>query len=619
MVSLVLALSLLHHSSKVISSQEELITVPRAVYTYPELAKKLSTPLRLVTVAKNIKSRGAVVCLKDRSWKSTQDILSRALDVRIRDATGVGKTWIMEVDPNVAERQRKWLTTISKRIHDNIQTQLAESHKDFDPRLTYGEYVRRTVELDAKLKDVSKDDPDHTKPENAKLAEEYENLSEYSNFEVWYSMHIGKSIGINDILQAMAAPQPLKPIDFRTYYDAEAMKAMAALMEAETATQKAAAIVAGEKLDPKEEAQSKLDQAALTNPNWTGLFRLQFDPAEASVTLQLLTSMSRFNHILTVVSGTATDLETDQLPSDFDPDYKLWLTPLKQSTANFLDSKTAKTPIPVNQGYPTTGVSQLLESLSKTTGKEVVQEIDVYRDNVSISGRNSDATENRPARKMEEAVTFQQALTRTDSDGSWLFETIDDVVIAKNQRAFLDRLAPVPLAQLLTLEKRSKAAVIYSDFRAIPSLNDVINFQSLVTSMENNTLLTIPQFRGLHLYEIACGRPILNLISKLNSEQLNKVMSPDKAKIPLSLFAVGVLQDTITLMRELALSGHYYDTIDGNFREEFISILSKMAISIESNDQKGAKSTNFWVVETGADQDNASGYYRFTLVGTKIP
>ena len=150
------------------------------------------------------------------------------------------------------------------------------------------------------------------------------------------------------------------------------------------AIQKATEFVAGEKIDVKQDIEEKLELEAIMNSNWHGFYRLHFDPTDASMAMQLLTSMTRFDRMLPTLEGSALDKDSDKLPDDFDLDYKAWLTPLKTSTITFLSSSEAKSKLRVNNGYPTTGLSQLLELWSKTTGREVVEEIDIYRDNLNI-------------------------------------------------------------------------------------------------------------------------------------------------------------------------------------------------------------------------------------------
>src|SRR2546426_11944660 len=84
------------------------VSVPSGFYSYRELAQKLSSEGRLVVCSQSLRHRGALVCLKERTWDSSMRLLSSALGVEFHSESDSKSSWVMRADPLIAAREEQW-------------------------------------------------------------------------------------------------------------------------------------------------------------------------------------------------------------------------------------------------------------------------------------------------------------------------------------------------------------------------------------------------------------------------------------------------------------------------------------------------------------------------------
>jgi hypothetical protein len=84
------------------------VEFPLRWYSYPEIAQQLSVGERTVQCAPDLRQCVALVHLKPRPWQAAVRLLSEGLEVRLRKVSDAENRWVLERDPQVAARERRW-------------------------------------------------------------------------------------------------------------------------------------------------------------------------------------------------------------------------------------------------------------------------------------------------------------------------------------------------------------------------------------------------------------------------------------------------------------------------------------------------------------------------------
>src|SRR5688572_2857071 len=95
-------------------ADEAAIALPLRVYTFPELARTLSTGTRTVVCPAAFSQRAVLVHLEKRTWDQARTILQTGLQLRFRRSPDKPETWLMETDPVVEARHDLWLTRLAE-------------------------------------------------------------------------------------------------------------------------------------------------------------------------------------------------------------------------------------------------------------------------------------------------------------------------------------------------------------------------------------------------------------------------------------------------------------------------------------------------------------------------
>jgi hypothetical protein len=90
------------------ATDEPSVEFPLRWYSYPEIAQQLSVGERTVQCAPDLRQCVALVHLKPRPWQAAVRLLSEGLEVRLRKVSNAENRWVLERDPQVAARERRW-------------------------------------------------------------------------------------------------------------------------------------------------------------------------------------------------------------------------------------------------------------------------------------------------------------------------------------------------------------------------------------------------------------------------------------------------------------------------------------------------------------------------------
>jgi hypothetical protein len=87
---------------------EAQVEFPLDYYSFPEIAQRMSVEGRKIECARDLQQRLALIRLKSRPWQQARELLEAALDVRFRKISDAENRWILERDPEVVRKERRW-------------------------------------------------------------------------------------------------------------------------------------------------------------------------------------------------------------------------------------------------------------------------------------------------------------------------------------------------------------------------------------------------------------------------------------------------------------------------------------------------------------------------------
>lgn len=106
------------------SAEKTLVSFEPQLYTYPEIARRLSVGGREVMCTFTLRNRAAFVSLRRRSWEDATALLADGLGVRFRQDSTRPQVWIMEEDPARKEEEQQWRTNLNKQIVEILDARL---------------------------------------------------------------------------------------------------------------------------------------------------------------------------------------------------------------------------------------------------------------------------------------------------------------------------------------------------------------------------------------------------------------------------------------------------------------------------------------------------------------
>ncbi len=112
--------------------QEASVRFETGFYTYPEIAKRLSSEAHQVRVAPSLSQRAAFLSLQAQPLSKVKQVLASALGVRFRlvQSKDGNEQWLMEADPKRAKEELPLWNALVDFCYRTLQSQ-AEQHQKF--------------------------------------------------------------------------------------------------------------------------------------------------------------------------------------------------------------------------------------------------------------------------------------------------------------------------------------------------------------------------------------------------------------------------------------------------------------------------------------------------------
>jgi hypothetical protein len=596
--------------------QEQAVSIGPGIFTFPEIAKKLSVSGRTVVCPTTLRNRAAVVSLKNREWKQATELLGGGLDLRIRQTDAKQNLWILERDPAVLAREEPWLRHLAEELRKSV-IKSAEA-QSIPPSEIYGETIQRYLRLTYALEETQKQDPNNEKPENARLSKEHDQAGESLCLPDWYSAKVAPTLTIPAILTAIKNRSTFQRVDWTRFYNAKAINDLNAFLKKEDDEYRARLLAQGE--TPTESTIGfKARMKRLKKGDWTGASRLRFDLHRlwlSSETIIVADGEPQLDeHIYSPQSSPGEDPTEVSL---LGPDFETWLKKEQSSTDSFLKTDVAKLPL----GLPShivsrtissdVALSEVLESYATKNGGEVIQEL--YPTREALDSFSFKAY--RDSGNKREALTpgtLDKLVEIQRSSPKWSFSEQNGVLVAKNQLACVDRYHDYHLAPLLALEKRFKSE---PDRYQISRFSNLLAFHRSITAEENAALAEIGDYRRIEVHDITAARPIVLLLAHFPASEMKRVLaSPAKNRhvdIPLGDLPELTLQEVARSIRELLINtgGQPQEALLNGFP----SLLRRCRIRVE----EGNVGDNFDrvfsvlpVTDKGPDEESTYGKTRF--------
>ncbi|MFN3689302.1 MAG: hypothetical protein ACK4UU_00070 [Fimbriimonadales bacterium] len=123
------------------------VEFPLDYYSFAEIAQRMSVEGRRVECARDLQQRLAVIHLKARSWQQARALLESALDVRFRKISDAENRWILERDPEVARKERRWREQFAAYIEKRRGREVQMFRLLMDKTVPAEEAAERLVEI----------------------------------------------------------------------------------------------------------------------------------------------------------------------------------------------------------------------------------------------------------------------------------------------------------------------------------------------------------------------------------------------------------------------------------------------------------------------------------------
>ena len=122
------------------------VEFPLGYYSFAEIAQRMSVEGRTVECARDLQQRLAVIHLKPRSWQQARELLESALDVRFRKISDAENRWLLERDPEVARKERRWREQLAAYIEKQRGRDIQMFRTLMDKNVPAEEAVRLLLE-----------------------------------------------------------------------------------------------------------------------------------------------------------------------------------------------------------------------------------------------------------------------------------------------------------------------------------------------------------------------------------------------------------------------------------------------------------------------------------------
>ncbi len=107
---------------------EPQVAFPLGWYSFPQIAEGFSVGRRRVECTSDLRQRVALLHLKPRAWSEAQKLIAQGLDVRFRK---IGENrWVMERDPTVQAREKRWQQNLKNFLIQEAETAIEQGRPE---------------------------------------------------------------------------------------------------------------------------------------------------------------------------------------------------------------------------------------------------------------------------------------------------------------------------------------------------------------------------------------------------------------------------------------------------------------------------------------------------------
>jgi hypothetical protein len=547
---------------------EPAVRIGPGVYTFPEIARKLSVGGRKVRCSKSLSNRAAFLSLRPRPWSETCSLISRGLNVRVQPDPGGG--CLMVPDPAVQARERRWQERYTSYFRSRVDEQVARWRQKYLSR-PREQWVREFDELWRHLSDLE-EQASAAGPEGLEGVpeiEEYPRLAQAA-----YKIDELLSPATGALLESLQGEWPARELLQRGWV-------------ARTAASPGGTWPGIRLAD----FQRKWDE--LRDTGWFVLERPRpgpvpdlapevfkpYNQAVFGVTYNGGTEeLAGGFHLSSANDTMGWDLGPDRwlgskripdLEQNFDavfaalgPDAVAWLKSEREATERFLQSEGAGEAF--DTGGASDSLSELVETWSRKSKTEVIMELWPGREMAFWAMGPGRVLSTGPSYRLTLRQLFggMETLLSLEPLGDparrqagrqyrrevpeWSLRELDGVLVVSNRLAFLDRLQALPLAAFVQLERRCLPESISG--RPVMPYGAVVAYCRAVKAEENAAWLlhTGPfasAYRGVPIVEISLAQPLLRLFEELPLpvrtevwRRLRALPPGEDVEVPLRLF-----------------------------------------------------------------------------------
>ena len=129
------------------SAMTQQVEFPLDYYSFEEIARRMSVDGRRVDCARSLSQKLALVRLKPRSWQQAREILEAGLDIRFRLTSEAENRWILERNPEVARREKRWREQLAAYLEQKRDREWRLMRKIVDKRVSDEEAIATALEI----------------------------------------------------------------------------------------------------------------------------------------------------------------------------------------------------------------------------------------------------------------------------------------------------------------------------------------------------------------------------------------------------------------------------------------------------------------------------------------
>jgi hypothetical protein len=543
------------------ASDEATVTIPCAARTLPEIATALSVEGRKVVCGAGVRDRGAVICLRSRSWSDACRAVEQGLDLRIRPHPDLPNTWLMEGDPEVTARETKLRSELAKVIEQAVAREIAPYRSSLNVPIHV--LAERSLRLEQALALREKTDPEHKDPVTRRLAKESEALQEPGNPFNQVAARLATSTTRTVYEQAIRSPQAFRPVDIHRMAN---IPAICSLMLAEMACETEERISDSDAGSRESSAEDSLFLSAVRRVAageiavWQSV---RFDPPSLKTTVQQVYFIAGAHALRNGITVSVVDElgEAGLLRGLRERVPGPW-TEEAEETVRWLATAQARADVSYSTSIGLASLSLLVEEWSKATGGEVVMELIPARDTLNLApSRAPDESDGSGEAERGSKSIYVTSLAKTignPRDRTWSFRDSDGVLLVRNSLAFIDRTRPLPLGALLQLERSMKKPERSEGANGLYTLNQLSTFHSACTAGKSAALCeSASYFRNLNIQSLTLGRfaTIMRRLSKRErAEVVAKLHAENRCDIPMRVFSERDVEEIIAFMKATSLA-----------------------------------------------------------------